>query len=339
MGAPISVVTGGAGFVGQALVRRLLGDGDAVRAVVLPGDPNLQELRETAPHRERLEIVEGDVTSYGAVAPACAGAARVFHTAALIHAWAPWAAFRAVNVGGMQNVARAARAHGVGRLVALSTSDVFGIPRGDEVLDETSPFRAWGEPYADTKIEAEQWLWAWHRERGLPIAVIYPGWVYGPGDKAFFPGLARAISGGAMMFWCRDVRLPWVYVDNLVDACVRASTHPSAAGNGYVVHDGDDGPTLQEVCARIAEAVGAPCPRRQVPYPVAYAAAVLAQAVWRLLRLGGTPPLLTVDVKAFGRSWRFSNQKARGDLGWAPRVPVEDGLRLALEYLRRGRAA
>ena len=119
----------------------------------------------------------------------------------------------------------------------VSTSDVFGIPRGDELIDETTPYREWGEPYQDTKIEAERWLWQFQRESRLPLSVIYPCWVYGPGDQAFFPGLAAAIDEGVMMFWHRDTRLAWAYIDNLADAIVLASTHPGAVGNGYLVYD------------------------------------------------------------------------------------------------------
>src|SRR5687767_8172227 len=119
-----SVVTGAAGFVGQALARRLLADGDTLRAIVLPGDPHIPELRAVA-DPSRLEIVEADVTDAGSIDAAFAGATRAFHTAALVHAWAPIEKFRAVNLGGTRNVARACLTHGV-RLVAVSTSDVFG---------------------------------------------------------------------------------------------------------------------------------------------------------------------------------------------------------------------
>jgi|SRR5579862_4777421 len=333
---PISVVTGAAGFVGQALVRRLLADGDYVRALALPGDPCLSELRALgAP--SQLEVVEADITAASGIDATFADATRAFHTAALVHAWVPWEKFRAVNVGGTQNVARTCRAQGV-RLLAVSTSDVFGIPDADELMDETSPVKPWNEPYADTKIEAEQWLWAFHRDTHLPLSIIYPGWVYGPGDKAFFPNLARAIDDGLMMFWFRNAKLPWVFIENLVDACVLASKHPAALGQGYIVHDEADGPTLEHVCARIATVIGKKAPTVHVPYALAFSAATVAQRVWRWLGLAGPPPLLTVDVKAFGSQWHLSAQKIRRQLGWAPRVSPEHGLKLALRALAEQRA-
>lgn len=328
----VSVVTGAAGFVGGALVRRLLADGDAVRALVLPGDRAAAGLRALSATDARLQVVEGDVRSTASIAPAFESVDRVFHAAALVHAWAPVAHFREVNVGGTRNVAEVALANGVTRMVAISTTDVFGLPRGDEIFDEGAPLRPWGEPYADSKIEAEQWLWRFHRDSGMPVSVIYPGWVYGPGDRAFLPGLAAAITSGSMFFWYRGARLPYVYIDNLVDACVRAGTAPAAVGRGYIVFDTQE-LTLEDLCGRIAEAIGAKRPRLHVPYGFAHSAAAILQAVWRVTGRTTLPPLLTVDVKAFGKQWLFSNARVRTELGWTARVALEEGLQRALADL------
>jgi len=329
----LSLVTGASGFVGLAIVRRLLAEGDRVRALTLPGDRRLPELRGLGAD-DQLEVVEVDLTNADAVPPHFAGVARVFHTAALVHGWHPRDRYQAVNIEGTHHVAHSARAYDVQRFVHVSTSDVFGIPNSDEVIDESTPYRNWNEPYPDTKIEAERWLWRFHREAELPLSVIYPCWVYGPGDQAFFPSLARAIDDGFMMFWHRHTKMYWSYVDNLVDAILLASHHPNAVGNGYLVHDGDDGPTLQEVCARIAAVIGKRPPTRHVPYAVANTAARLAAFVWTVFVLRGEPPLLTNDVKSFGSQWRISNAKLRRELGWSPRVSIPDGMERALEYLR-----
>jgi nucleoside-diphosphate-sugar epimerase len=333
-----AVVTGAAGFVGQALVRRLLSEGEAVRAVVLRGDPLGKELVDLAAGAPALEVIWGDVCDYASMASAFEGASRVFHAAAMVHSWVPRQRYREVNVSGSHNVARAAVAAGVERLVAVSTSDVFGLPRGAAVLDESSPLRPWGEPYADTKIEAERLLWKEHGEGGLPLSVIYPGWVYGPGDRAFFPGLAKAIAGGTMFFCSHGARLPFVYIDNLVDGCLLASRHSDALGQGYLIYDGDDGPTLEELCARIAARIGAKPPTVHVPFRLALCAAWGAQSLWRALSLRGAPPVTTTDIKAFGYQWRFSNAKARRQLGWTPRVCIEEGMARAVEALPRGPA-
>ncbi len=325
-----SLVTGAAGFVGQAVVRRLLADGERVRALALPGERRLPELRALA-----AEVVEVDITDAARLAPHLVGVERVFHVAGLVHGFHPWARYRAVNVGGTQTVARAAQAAGVRRLVHVSTSDVFGMPPRRAVstptFDEATPLSPWREPYPDTKIEAERWLWQFHRDSGLPVSVIYPCWVYGPGDEALFPGFAEALRDGHLVFWQRDTRLAWVHVDNLADAIVLAGTDPAAVGHGYLVHDDADGPTLEEVCARLAEILAVPFRPRYVPYPVALAAAAALQAAWRVLPLRGAPPLLTNDVKSFGRRWRFSNARLRA-LGWTPRLRTADGMAQAFAW-------
>jgi 2-alkyl-3-oxoalkanoate reductase len=322
--------------VGLALVRRLLADGDQVRALTAPGDRRLPELRGLDADG-RLEVVEADVTDEAAIAPRLDGIERVFHVAALVHGTQPWSRFRAVNVGGTQHVARAAQAAGVGRFVHVSTSDVFGIPpRGatpTPTFSEASPYGYWQEPYPDTKIEAEQWLWQYARDSGLAVSVIYPCWVYGPGDQALFPGFAQAIRDGLLVLWQRDTRLAWVHVENLVDAIILAGTDARAVGEGYLVHDDADGPTLEQVCARLAEIVGKPFTPRYVPYAVAAAAAAAAQLAWSALPLQGAPPILTNDVKSFGHRWRFSNAKLRA-LGWTPRIGIDAGMQQAFDYFR-----
>lgn len=325
----IDLVTGGAGFVGFALARRLVATGARVRALVLPDDPHAAVLCAAG-----VEVVAGDVTDAASLAPAFAGVGRVFHAAALVHGWHAWSRYRAVNVTGTANVARAAHAAGVARFVHVSTSDVFGIPRRGETLDESCPFAPWREPYADTKIEGERWLRAFAAAQGLPLSVVYPGWVYGPGDRAFFPGFAQAIRDGLLVFWQRDTRLAWVHVDNLADAIVRVASAPSAVGEGYLVHDDAEGPTLEDVCARLAAILGKPFVPRYVPYGVMYAAAVATAAVWRVLRLRGGPPVLTADVKAFGVPFRFSTAKVR-TLGWRPAIGIEAGMDQAFAWFAR----
>ena len=236
-----------------------------------------------------------------AIAPHFAGVERVFHTAALVHGWHPWERYRAVNVGGTQTVARAARAPASQRLVHVSTSDVFGIPRGDEVLDEIASLR----PLARAVSR--------HQDRSRAVAVAVSsrsrpaahGDLSGLGVRSRRSSVLSRLRAGdprrLLVFWQRDTTLAWAYVDNLADAIVLVGRDPAAVGHGYLVHDGADGPTLRrglrphrgDRSANRSRRRGT-CRTRRVRRRWRRADGLARPAPAR------RPALLTVDVKAFG---------------------------------------
>src|SRR5690606_33442 len=134
-------------------------------------------------------VFEGDIRDKASVMNACVGCHIVFHAAAVVTDWAPKQLFDEVTVEGTRHVCEGALAAGVERLVKVSTNDVFGLDES-EVMDETFPMRSWHEPYSDAKMAAEEIAWTYHREKGLPVTMVYPCWVFGPGDRTFVPLLA-----------------------------------------------------------------------------------------------------------------------------------------------------
>ena len=153
------LVTGGTGFIGGALARRLKSAGHKVRIFTLPNDPALATLDTSA-----LEVYKGDICNAAQVSEAVKGCALVFHCAGLVSDWGPREIFWKVNVQGSRNVAEACAANKVKRLIYISTNDVFGL-REDVVMDESFPLAKWGEPYADSKIEAEEAVWEVHKRK------------------------------------------------------------------------------------------------------------------------------------------------------------------------------
>jgi len=123
----------------------------------------------------------------------------VFHCAAVVTDWAPKSLFQEVTVGGAENMCRAACETGVSRFVDISTCDVFGIIE-DKVMDESFPLSPWNELYPDYKIQSEEIMWRYHKEKGLPVTMVYPLWVYGEGDQTFVPLLADAIVKKNLIF-------------------------------------------------------------------------------------------------------------------------------------------
>ncbi|MFW5862205.1 MAG: NAD-dependent epimerase/dehydratase family protein [Spirochaetota bacterium] len=320
------LVTGATGFIGGHVVDANLAVKNTVRAFVLPDDPGAETLQAKG-----VEVVYGDIRDIDTVEGAVEGMDIVFHCAAVVTDWAPDRLFREVTVGGTENVCRASLKHGVKRLVDISTNDVFGIDEKN-VMDESFPLRPWNEPYPDSKIQAEKVSWGYY-EKGLPVTMVYPCWVYGEGDQTFVPLLADAIINGEMLFWRKDVLVWPTYIENLVDLLMLIATDDRAIGNGYLVHDGES-TTLQEFCKGIADALGVKPATMRIPYHVAYAASWLMELIWKLLRRETRPLLTTYTVKNLGSRFRFSIHKAGRDLGWAPKVPYTEAFQKTMEWLK-----
>ena len=293
-GAGLSLlITGGAGFVGQALVKRL---GD--QAVHL--------------------ATRSDSEGWHKV---LVGITTVVHLAARVHVMHdteadPLTAFRAVNVEGTLNLARQAAAVGVKRFVFTSSVKVNG--------ESTSPGRAFTEAdvpnpqdaYGQSKHEAEQGLRQLSADTGMEVVIIRPPLVYGPGVKANFAALMRAVHRGwPLPLGAVHNQRSLIALDNLVDFIVTCITHPQAANQTYLVSDGQDLSTT-ELVRGMAQAAGVPA--RLLPLPVwaLQAGASLLGKGDAVQRLCGN---LQVDIS-----------KARNLLGWVPPISVEEGLRRAM---------
>ena len=308
------LVTGANGFVGHALFLRLLATGGltvigSVRngAVVTAGRAaSLVTVGELAPN-----------TDWSA---ALVGVQAVAHTAARVHvmqddAADPLAEFRRVNVEGTLNLARQAAAAGVRRFVFVSSIKVNG-----ESTRPGQPFTADDAPapldaYGVSKMEAEVGLRHITSETGMEVVVIRPPLVYGPGAKANFAAMMRWLRRGVPLpLGGIDNRRSLVALDNLVDLVITCVTHPAAAGQTFLVSDGNDVSTT-ELLRRMGDAMG--CPARLIPVPESWltlAAAVVGRGAVTQ-RLCGS---LQIDI-----------EKTRRLLGWQPPLTLDQGLQRA----------
>jgi len=273
--------------------------------LTLPGDPGIPEVESLG-----CEVITGNICDVTLLDELCRGQDVIFHCAAVVTDWAPKRLFDEVNIEGMENVCRAAVGAKVGRFVEISTNDVFGLIEG-VVIDESYPYKKWGEPYPDTKIAATEIAWRYFEDQGLPVTIVYPCWVYGPGDKTFVPLTADAIIKGEMLFWRKDVLVWPTYIDNLVDLLMLISKNDTAAGKGYLVHDGES-TTFQR----------------------AYAASLVMEGIWSLLRLKSRPLLTTYTVRNLGSRLQFSIEKANRELQWKPAVSFTDGFEETMRWLK-----
>lgn len=321
------LITGATGFIGHHVVNANLEQGNHVRALVLPDDAGISRLK-----KQGVEVINGDIRDYDAVRRAVGSVDIIFHTAAIVTDWAPKKLFWDVTVGGAENICKAAVAANVSRLVDISTCDVFGTDES-VVMDETMPLQYWGEPYADSKIDAEKVMRKYHEDKGMPLAMVYPLWVFGEGDQTFVPLLADAIIKKELIFW-REGAIVWpTYIENLTDLLMLISEDERAIGNGYLVHDGES-TTLEEFCAGIAETLGVPPIKTHIPYWSAMTAARVMEFVWRLFRIRMRPLLTTYTVTNLGSRFRFSIEKAERELSWKPRIPYREGFKKTMEWLK-----
>jgi 2-alkyl-3-oxoalkanoate reductase len=322
------LVTGGTGFVGGAVARRLRSANCTVRALVRR---NSDAAALTA---AGCELRTGDITDAASVQQAMEGVDAAVHCAAFASDWGPRETFVQVNVEGSRHIFDAALQSGVKRLVHFSTTDVFGVTTHGRVIDDAFPLKATGFPYSDTKAEADRMAHAYAQERGLPVVVIRPTWIYGPSDRTFLPELVDAMRKHEMVFFgSPDNTIPLCYIDNLVDAVVLALTRDEAVGQGYIVSDGAV-VTWRELTDLLAEQLDLPVVKRTIPLPLAEGVAVGAETWAKITKSTKRPALTRYELEIGGRDMHYSNAKICRELGFSPRVLPEEGLARTIEWLR-----
>ena len=272
---------------------------------------------------------KGETVTVGAIdagtkwADALRGVDTVIHLAARVHvmkdkAADPLTEFVKVNLYGTANLAQQAARAGVKRLVFVSSVKVNG-----EQTTEARPFAETDEPdpqdpYAVSKLQAEQVLQRISGETGLEVVIVRPPLVYGPGVKGNFFRLLAAIDKGIPLPLAGAHNLrSLVYVGNLVDALIACATHPAAAGQTYLVSDGEDVSTAMLV-ENIAKALGRNSRSFYFPPGLLRAASTLLGRAEQMDRLFG--------------SLRVNDQKIRSELGWTPPYTLEQGLRATADW-------
>ncbi|MEO8332686.1 MAG: SDR family oxidoreductase [Gallionella sp.] len=310
------LVTGANGFVGRYLCEAMLRKGWQVRGAV----------RSSAQLPEGAEVVPvGDIDGDTDWLNALHGVDVVIHLAARVHvmkdaAADPLAEFLKVNLHGTVNLAQQAARAGVKRFVYVSSIKVNGEETHGQRSYTEQDTPAPQDPYGISKWQAEQALQRIARDTGLEVVIVRPPLVYGPGVKGNFISLLAAIDKGVPLplAGANNAR-SLVYVGNLVDALIACATHPAAAGQTYLVRDGEDVSTALLV-RKIADALGRNSRSFYFPPALLRAAAAMLGRSAQIARLFG--------------SLRVSDAKLRSELGWVPPYTLEQGLRATAEWYR-----
>ena len=319
------LVTGGTGFTGTALVRRLLLAGHSLVALDYKEGLACDALRS-----EGAEVVIGSVTDPAAVERSMKGVELVFHLAAAFRELnVPNSFYDEVNVEGTRIVLHAARREGVRKFVYCSTCGVHGNVQNPPA-NEDAPIRP-ADYYQRTKYEAEPLV---KREAGdMEIVILRPAAIYGPGDpERFFMIFKRVARGTFPMFGSGRTLYHPLYIDNLVDAFLSCMPPGAGSGREYLIAD-EKYYAIEDIVRAVARALDVPV---RIPhYPVLPVVAV-GHIVEKVCRpFGITPPIFPRRVDWYRQNRAFDISRAKRELGYQPRVELDEGLRLTGAWYRQ----
>lgn len=320
-------LTGGTGFLGKRIARRLAEAGHEVRALARPS---------RAPRRmpQGVVTVEGDVTDPDSLMRGASGCEAILHAAGLVKMWVPDRRdFDRINVGGLTNVLETGRRLGVRRILYTSSFIALG-PTDGQVGDESWVHAPGGHhnDYERTKAEADRVARRAAAE-GAPLVIVYPGVVYGAGEltegslmtRTIRDFMARRVPG---YLGSGEQRICYAFIDDVLEGHMLA-LEKGQPGRGYIL--GGPNASYLELYATLERLTGVPAPTRHLPF---WTMGMVGRVMrWRA-RLTGAEPLITDEVIAIYRhDWAYSSDRAIRELGYRI-TPLEEGLRRTIEWLK-----
>lgn len=314
-----ALVTGATGFLGGALVRRLNNMGWDVTAL----GRNVSKIDQL--ESEGIRAFQLDLKDKNAMAAACKDQEIVFHCAAFPSPWGSFEKFYQANVIGTRNVIRGCEEHKVKRLVYVSTPSLYFGYSSRMNVKETDVLPEPVSNYAATKILAEQEVDEAFA-KGLPTITIRPRGIFGPGDTVISPRLIPRLRSGRLPIIGDGANVvDLTYIENVVDALLLCAESPTnTLGKKYNISN-DEPIKLWEWLKKICDELGFQYPKIKISYPVAHGLAAALEAACTLIPTHPEPPLTRMAVNMIANSTTLDITAARRDLGYSPRVSVDEG--------------
>ncbi|MEQ9824706.1 MAG: NAD-dependent epimerase/dehydratase family protein [Puniceicoccaceae bacterium] len=319
------LVTGGTGFTGKALVKRLLDDGHDVVAMDYKEGLKTDEIRKWG-----AKVIIGSVVDREVVDQALQGVEFVMHLAAAFRELnVPQSYYRDVNVGGTEVMLEASLRHGVRKFVYCSTCGVHGNianpPGGEDAPIQPADY------YQQTKYEAEPLVHA-YQEKGLKTVILRPAAIYGPGDpERFFMIFKRVAKGSFPMFGKGKTLYHPLYIDNLVDAFVNCLGDGIGEGGTYLIAD-EEYIEIRDLVKRVGRSMGVDMKIRYYPILPLMLAGYFFEFVCRPFKV--TPPIFPRRVDWYRQNRAFDISSAKRELGYDPKVGLDEGLRRTAEWYK-----
>jgi 2-alkyl-3-oxoalkanoate reductase len=327
------LVTGGGGFLGQAICKQLVAAGHTVCAFNRNRYPALDVLK--------VEQRIGDISNLDSVTAAAEDVDAIVHSAGKVGAWGRLDDYYEANVRGTDNVLAACELHEVNKLVFTSSPSVVHNGGDLEGVNESAPYAThFSSPYAQTKALAEQRVLAANGPE-LATVALRPHFVWGPGDPNLIPRvLKQARAGRLRLIGDKPKKIDTVFVDNAAEAHVlalaRLGVDSPIAGKTYFISQGE--PITHEALINSwLKADGFPPESRRMPLGLAKFLGAALETIYGTLRIQSEPPLTRFLVEQLSTAHWFNIAAARRDLGYAPRVSMAEGLARLSQFLARER--
>jgi len=314
------LVTGGGGFLGRAVVRKLLEEGARVTSFSRQYYPELCH--------SRVAQVQGDLADKKAVIQAVSGVDTVFHVAAKAGIWGKRDDFFRANVTGTQHVIQACLDNGVKRLVHTSSPSVVFHGGDMEGVDESVPYpERYHAVYPETKAMAEQMVKK-AGAGGLDTIILRPHLIWGPGDTHLVPQLIKRAKTLKKIGSGKN-RVDTIYVENAATAhilaCKALARNPDLSGNIYFISQ-DQPVNLWQMVDNILACAGVPPVKGAVSARSAVAAGAVFECFFSLLKIEKEPPMTSFAARELSTSHWFDISRAKKDLGYRPEISIEEGL-------------
>ena len=316
-----ALVTGGGGFLGGAIVRKLLERGNTVRSFSRGKYPDLEKMG--------VEQIRGDLGNPDAVAKACTDIDVVFHVAAKAGVWGDYKQYYNVNFIGTKNVIKACLSKGIASLIYTSSPSVVFDGTDMEGVDETTPYpEHYHAFYPETKAMAEK-IVVKAAKKGLKTVSLRPHLIWGPGDTNFAPRILARAKKLRIVGDGRN-RVDTLYIDNAADAHLLAADRlresDKISGRVYFISQ-DEPMNLWEMINAILDAGGLPPVTRSISQNTARRIGALLEFIYRTFRLPGEPKMTKFLAAELGTSHWFDISAAKTDLGYKPEVSTKEGLK------------
>ncbi len=320
------LLTGGTGFIGSHIAEALVKQDNQVTAIVRPSSDTtfLESLG--------VSIQRGELADTNWLRQFVPEADIVIHCAAKVGDWGPVEDYRAVNVGGLQSLLEACKGQALSRFVLMSSLGVYANRHHHGTTEEEPLPKRHADGYTQSKVEAEQLAQKYHKEFGIPIVILRPGFVYGPRDRNVMPKLIEGLRKGTLRYpGGGNAALNTIYIGNLIQGTFLAMDSDMAVGQIYNLTDGEY-VSKRRFIEAVADAMQLPHPTRTPPLWFAKLLTSICEGWARMTGAKEAPLFTKARLKFLGYNLDFSIDKAKAELGYYPRFPFQDAIYLTMEW-------